>query len=181
MNLIPLRMVVAGVVIAGSASVLAGGQDTTSSDKSFLYDAAQGNLFEINLAKLALQESQDANVRKFATQMIADHEKLGRDMKPLAAKLGAKTPTGPSLGDRAKYSELKLKSGTDFDRAYVETMVKDHNDDLKKFIDEEQKTTNPDVKTAVAKAERTIREHTEMIDNIAHMGGIQTPPMPAGA
>ena len=49
---------------------------------------------------------------------------------------------------------------------------------LRHFIDEEQKTTNPDVKTAVAKAENTVREHTEMIDNIAHMGGIQTPPMP---
>jgi putative membrane protein len=113
--------------------------------------------------------------------MIADHEMLGRDMKPLAAKLGAKPATGPSIADRAKYEELKLKSGTDFDRAYVEAMVKDHNDDLKKFIDEEQKTTNPDVKAAVAKAENTIKQHTEMIDNIAHMGGIQTPPMPSGA
>jgi putative membrane protein len=181
MNLNSLRIAAAGFAIAASAGILAGGQDTTSSDKTFLYDASQGNIFEINLAKLALQKSQDANVRNFATKMITDHEMLGREMKPLAVKLHAKEPTGPSLGDRAKYQELKLKSGTDFDRAYVETMVNGHNEDLKKFIDEEQKTSNPDVKTAVAKAETTIREHTQMIDNIAHMGGIQTPPMPAGA
>jgi len=33
----------------------------------------------------------------------------------------------------------------------------------------------------VAKGEKVILEHTEMIDNIAHMGGIQTPPLPEGA
>ena len=82
--------------------------------------------------------------------------------------------------DHAKYEELKLKSGTDFDRAYVEAMVKDHNDDLKKFIDEENSTSDPELKAAVAKGEKVILEHTEMIDNIAHMGGIQTPPLPEG-
>ena len=181
MNLPSLRVLATGIAIVTLTLVPATSQDTTSSDKNFLRDAAQGNLFEINLAKLALQKSQDANIRKFATQMIADHTMLAREMRPLDRKLGVKEPTGPSLGDRAKYEELKLKSGTGFDRAYVETMVKDHNDDLKAFIDEEQKTTNPDVKTLVAKGEQTVREHTQMIDNIAHMGGIQTPPLPAGA
>ena len=47
-------------------------------------------------------------------------------------------------------------------------------------MDEESKTTNPELKAAVAKGETVIREHTQMIDKIAHMGGIQTPPMPAG-
>jgi putative membrane protein len=102
-------------------------------------------------------------------------------MKPVAMQLHVKIPTGPSVGDRAKYEELKLKSGNDFDRAYVETMVKDHNDDLQKFINEENSTQVPQLKETVAKGEAVVKEHTEMIDNIAHMGGIQTPPMPAGA
>lgn len=179
MTTMKLRLTAAGLAIAACTCLPAVAQDTTSSDKSFLHEASEGNLFEVNLAKLALQKSQDANVRKFATKMIEDHEKLSRDMKPLMAKLGAKPATSPSIGDRAKYEELKLKSGIDFDRAYVETMVKNHNDDLQKFMDEVKKTTNPDVKAAVSKGESTIREHTEMIDNIAHMGGIKTPPMPA--
>jgi putative membrane protein len=120
-------------------------------------------------------------VRKFAERMITDHEKLIVDMKPLEKKLGVKPYSGPAIVDHIKYDELKMKSGTSFDRAYVEAMVKDHNDDLQKFVEEENKTTNPEVKAVVMKGEKTIKEHTEMIDNIAHMGGIQTPPMPAGA
>lgn len=179
MTTMKLRLITGSLALAACSYVPAVAQDTLSSDKSFLHEAAEGNLFEINLAKLALEKSKDANVRKFATKMIEDHEKMARDMKPLMVKLGAKPATSPSISDRAKYEELKLKSGNDFDRGYVEAMVKDHNDDLKKFTDEEQKTTNAEVKTAVGKASKTIREHTEMIDSIARMGGIQTPPMPS--
>jgi putative membrane protein len=163
--------------------LLAGGavqaQDATSSDKKFVKNAMEGSLAEVNYAKLALQKSQDKNVREFATKMIHDHEMLISEMKPLAKGLGVKVPSGPPLSDHAKYMELKTKSGTDFDRAYVEAMVKDHHDDLSAFIDEENNTSDPQLKAAVQKGKTVIREHTEMIDKIAHMGGIQTPPMPS--
>jgi putative membrane protein len=155
-------------------------QDTKSADKAFIKDASEGSLAEVNFAKLALEKSKDPNVRKFAEKMITDHEKLINDMKPFAVKYDVK-PSGTPIMDHAKYQELKMKSGTDFDRAYVEAMVKDHNDDLKKFIDEENSTSDPELKATVAKGEKVVYEHTQMIDSIAHMGGIQTPPLPDGA
>jgi putative membrane protein len=174
-----MRSAVLGVAVCCLSGVMVA-QDA-SADKKFVADAEQGSLFEINLAKLALQKTGDPNVKMFAERMVKDHTMLIEDMKPLARKMGVKTPTGPSIADRAKYEELKLKSGTSFDRAYVETMVKDHNDDLKTFIDEEQKTTNPQLKATVEKGEKVIREHTEMIDGIAQKGGIEVPPMPSGS
>jgi len=155
-------------------------QDTKSADKTFIKDASEGSLAEINFAKLALEKSKDPNVRKFAEKMITDHEKLINSMKPFAVKYDVK-PSGTPIMDHAKYQELKMKSGTDFDRAYVEAMVKDHNDDLKKFLDEENSTADPDLKAAVAKGEKVVYMHTTMIDSIAHMGGISTPPLPQGA
>jgi putative membrane protein len=169
---------VLGILLAGAA---AHAQDTKSSDKTFVKDAIAGSIAEVNYAKLALQKSKDQNVTEFATKMIHDHEKLIAEMKPLAMKMGIHVPSGPPVSDHAKYMELKMKSGTDFDRAYVEAMVKDHHQDLQNFIDEQNKTQNPDLKAAVEKGEGVIREHTEMIDKIAHMGGIQTPPMPAAS
>ena len=170
-----------GLAALALGSLLATGalaQDTTSDDKKFIADSAQDSLAEIAVAKLALSKSGDANVKMFATKMVKDHTMLIQSMKPFAMKMGVKEPTGPSVIDKARYEELKLKSGTSFDRAYVEAMVKDHNADLKKFMDEEQKTTNADLKAAVAKGEKVIRQHTEMIDGIAQKGGIEVPPMP---
>ena len=59
-------------------------QDTKSADKTFIKDASEGSLAEINFAKLALEKSKDPNVRKFAEKMITDHEKLINSMKPFA-------------------------------------------------------------------------------------------------
>jgi putative membrane protein len=117
-------------------------------------------------------------VRKFAERMITDHTKLIEDMRPFTKKYDV-TASGEPVMDHAKYEELKMKSGIDFDRAYVEAMVKDHDADLKAFINEENTTADPELKATVAKGEKVVREHLEMIDGIAHMGGIDTPPMPA--
>ena len=178
MKAIGLRLAMVGLVACSMNSVLVA-QEPTSADKSFIEDASQGSLAEVNFAKLALEKSQDKNVRDFATKMIHDHEMLIQQMKPLAVKYHVKPATGPSVKDRAIYEELKIKSGSDFDRAYVEAMVKDHDSDLKAFIKEENTTQLQDLKATVAKGETVIRGHAEMIDNIAHMGGIQTPPMPS--
>jgi len=179
----PLRLeCMLGVALA--ASMVGGAayaQKATSSDKTFVKDSLEGDLAEVNFAKLALQKSQDKNVRAFATKMIHDHEMLITDMKPVAKELGVRVPSSAPLSAHAKYMELKTKSGTDFDRAYVEAMVKDHHDDLQEFLNEENKATNPQLKAAVQSGESVIREHTVLIDKIAHMGGIPTPPMPANA
>jgi putative membrane protein len=170
-----------GVLAFSLAGVSLQAQEASSSDKTFVKNAIAGSIAEVNYAKLALQKSKDKNVTEFATKMIHDHEMLITEMKPVARKLGVSVPTGPPISDHAKYMELKMKSGTDFDRAYVEAMVKDHHQDLQDFIDEQNNTQNPALKEAVGKGEGVIREHTEMIDKIAHMGGIQTPPMPAAS
>ena len=172
-----IQCAVAGLsLVLGIGTAVA--QDTTSDDKKFIAASAQDSLAEINLAKLALQKTGDANVKMFASKMVKDHGMLITSMKPLVRKYNVKLETGPSLMDKARYQELKLKSGISFDRAYVEVMVKDHNADLKKFIDEKNSTSNADVKKTVSKGEAVIREHTQMIDDIAKQGGIDVPPMP---
>jgi putative membrane protein len=178
MKRIGLTLAVTGLAVGMCGTGFA--QDTKSADKSFIKDASEGGLAEINYAKLALEKSKDPNVRKFAEQMITDHEKLIDQLKPFAVKYGVK-PSGTPIADHTKYQELKMKSGISFDRAYVEAMVKGHNDDLKAFLDEENSTADPELKKTVAKAEKVIYMHTQMIDDIAHQGGISTPPLPQGA
>jgi putative membrane protein len=178
MKRIGLTVVAAGLAM-GMCSV-GFAQDTKSADKSFIKDASEGSLAEVNFAKLALQKSQDPNVRKFAEKMITDHEMLIEKMKPFAVKYDVK-PSGTPVMAHAKYEELKMKSGISFDRAYVEAMVKNHNDDLQAFIKEENSTSDPELKATVEQGEKVVLEHTKMIDNIAHMGGIDTPPLPEGA
>jgi putative membrane protein len=84
MKRIGLTMAAAGLAIGMCGTAFA--QDTKSADKSFIKDASEGSLAEINFAKLALEKSKDPNVRKFAEKMIHDHEMLIEQMKPFGMK-----------------------------------------------------------------------------------------------
>jgi putative membrane protein len=178
MKRIGLALATVGLTIGMCGTSFA--QDTKSADKSFIKDAIEGSQAEINFAKLALEKSKDPNVRKFAERMITDHSKLIEDMRPFSAKYDVKA-SGEPVMDHAKYEELKMKSGISFDRAYVEAMVKDHNDDLQAFLKEINTTSDPELKATVSKGEKVVFMHNKMIDDIAHMGGIETPAVPDGA
>ncbi len=144
------------------------------SDKEFLEKSSQGNVTEVETAKLALKKSQNADVRAFAQKMIHDHQSLGKQMAPFLAQVGLKPSISLNTEHQHLYNKLSEASGTDFDKQYVEAMVKDHHADLRDFQDEANSTEDANLKVAVAKGEKVIAEHTQMIEGIAQKMGVQT-------
>lgn len=142
------------------------------SDKEFLEKASQGNVAEVEMAKLALKKSQNAEVRAFAQRMIKDHQMLGKKMAPLMANAGVKPSYSLNTEHQELFNKLNGLSGTDFDKQYVEAMDKDHHEDLKDFQDEVSSTEVPALKTAVASGEKVIAAHTEMVDKLADKMGV---------
>lgn len=142
------------------------------SDKEFLEKASQGNVAEVEIAKLALKKSTNSDVRAFAQRMIKDHQTLGKKMAPLMVDAGVKPSVSLDTEHQHLYNKLNGLSGADFDKQYVEAMDKDHHEDLKDFQDEVSSTQVPALKTAVASGEKVIAEHTEMIDSLAKKMGV---------
>ena len=144
----------------------------THSDKEFLKTASQGNVAEVELAKLALKKTGDPQVRMFAQRMIQDHQMLGRKMAPFLAEAGVQGSTSLDLLHQHLYNKLSGLSGAEFDKEYVEAMDKDHHGDLADFRKEIASTQYPSLKATVISGEKVIAEHTEMIDGIARKMGI---------
>ncbi len=144
------------------------------SDKEFLEKSSQGNVTEVETAKLALKKSGNPDVRAFAQKMIKDHQMMGKQMAPFIAKAGLKSSVSLNTEHQHLYNKLNEASGTDFDKQYVEAMVKDHQEDLKDFHEEGNSTTDPKLKVAVAKGEQVISQHNQMIDGIAQKMGLPT-------
>jgi putative membrane protein len=80
--------------------------------------------------------------------MVADHTKLGDQMKTVAAQIGVKPPAGRSMKDKELYAKLQGLSGKQFDDAYIVAMVKDHKKDADDFKSEAQQSQNPAVQQA---------------------------------
>jgi putative membrane protein len=136
-------------------------------DKNFVKNTIEGGLAEIECSQLALQKSNNDQLKRFAQRMIDDHTKLGDDLKPIASQLGVKGPTEPSKKDKAIIAKLQGLSGDDFDKAYVKLMLKDHQLDAAAFKQEVNSAQSPLVKDAATKDDPLIESHLQMIQDIA--------------
>jgi putative membrane protein len=142
-----------------------------AADKAFVKKALEGSLAEVEMGKLALQKSNDDQVKQFAQRMVDDHTKMGDQMKPVAEQMGVKVPDGPSKGQMKTMDKMKGLSGDAFDQAYIKDMVKDHKKDDSEFKTEAQSTQNPQLKQLVSEGAQTIESHLQQIQQIAQTKG----------
>lgn len=175
--LIGASAVLAAAFQAPQAASSHSAQMASSQDKQFIMKSSEGSMAEVELGKLALQKSQNPDVKQFAQKMVDDHTMLMNNMKPFADQMGVKPPTKLNAKHQQLETRLKSLSGDKFDKEYIKAMVADHHHDLGEFMAEESKATDPSFKQTVTQGTQVIREHTQMIDEIAKKNGIPTPPM----
>lgn len=140
-------------------------------DKSFVKKALEGNAAEVQMGQLALQKSNDDQVKQFAQRMVDDHGKMQDQLKPVAEQMGVKVPEGPSKGQMKKMEKMKTLSGDAFDQAYIKDMVKDHKSDASEFKEEAQSTQNAQLKQLATEGGQTIESHLQQIQQIAQSKG----------
>jgi putative membrane protein len=135
-------------------------------DKEFVQKAIMGNRAEVDAGNLALQKSNNADVKSFAQKMVDDHTVMLNDMNKVADDLHIKAPQSASGKDKAEAAKLSALSGSAFDSAYVKAMVKDHKKDVAELTQESNSASIPEVKDAATKALPVVKGHLEMIQGI---------------
>jgi putative membrane protein len=135
--------------------------------QSFVTQAATTDMAEIELAQLALKNSQDAEVKKFADQMVKDHTASSTKLKGIANKENLTLPTSLDPEHTAVKAKLAALKGKDFDEAYGKEMAKGHDKAVALF-ESASKTTEvaPDLKQFAASTLPTLREHKGMAHDL---------------
>jgi putative membrane protein len=128
----------------------------------FWTEAAQGGMAEVMLANLALEKSNNEEIKSFAQKIVTDHTAVGEELKTLAASKNVTLPTDISAKQKASMDKLSNLSGTDFDREFMKLMVKDHGAAVKLFQKQADGGTDADVKAFAAKNLPTLQEHLSM-------------------
>ena len=103
---------------------------TMASD--FVPMAAASDMFEIEAAKVAQSKSTNAEVKKFAAEMIAAHTKSSADLKKAIADSGQTMtpPTTLPADKQAMLDALKAADAAGFDKMYVDGQVAAHQEAL---------------------------------------------------
>jgi putative membrane protein len=136
-------------------------------DKDFVRSALQGGMAEVELGQLAAEKGSTDDVKQFGQKMVADHTKLGDQMKQVAQQIGVNPPTKLSKKDEELKAKLQNLSGTQFDNAYIVAMVKDHKKDAEEFKAEASQSQNPAVQQAAQQGAQVVDQHLQMIEQIA--------------
>nr|WP_298726223.1 DUF4142 domain-containing protein [uncultured Steroidobacter sp.] len=143
-----------------STSMAAFGADKISA-KEFVKKAGEAGVAEVEMGKLGAQKATDADVKAYAQQMVTDHTKANKELMAAAKAKGLEVPTEPGLMHKGVMEKYKHESAdSDFNRDYMQRMVKDHEQVVQLFQTAANDTTlDPELRAFAKKTLPTLQEH----------------------
>jgi putative membrane protein len=173
----------AGLQGAGTGSLEAGTQ--TLDDNMILALLASANKAEIDAGRSARGRAADSAVRAFAQTMIDDHSVMQRQADQLGARLRiAPQPlANDSIEARAAAAAERLGAlrGAEFDRAYVEIQVRDHQNTLRFLQAASGAAAAPELKGLVQQIVPAVQQHLQRARDLRAQLGAATAADAAGA
>jgi putative membrane protein len=133
----------------------------TDKDRDFVLKAASGGMMEVELGNVAQQNAQDKRVKNFGEMMVRDHTKANNELKSVAADKNINIPAGMEDHHHSMVENLRKKSGADFDEAYMDMMVNDHNKDIAEFRTEANQGGDAEIKAFAAKTLPVLQTHLD--------------------
>jgi putative membrane protein len=128
-------------------------------DENFVSDVVKANSQELHLLHLATTKGTSKDVKAAAKKMIPDHESMGKDMGTYATNKGIKADVDSS---DLKSDLDDQKAGADWDMAWVNKMVDDHQKMVDKFQNAQNDVNDPELKKMITETIPTLQKHLMM-------------------
>ncbi|MBV8509032.1 MAG: DUF4142 domain-containing protein, partial [Xanthobacteraceae bacterium] len=88
-------------------------------DQTFIKDAIEGNLAEVQMGKLAQDKGQSDGVKSFGQMLATDHSDANQKATAVANQIGVTPPTEPNAKQKALYEKMSKLSGAAFDQQFA--------------------------------------------------------------
>jgi putative membrane protein len=161
-----MKKILVALAATGGAALIAAGPvqaaQVSHKARTFMDNAAQTNLAEIQEGQLAEQKTSSPQVRQLAQMMVRDHEQMNQQLEQLAQQDGVTLPKQPDRHERHQLQELKRLSGAQFDRTFAQDQIKDHEVAIQKFQRAAQTLTDPQVKELAQQSIPILQKHLQM-------------------
>lgn len=132
----------------------------------FMTEAAKGGMAEVELGKVAVSKAQNAEVKQFAQQMVADHTKANNELKQVAEKKSVVLPADLDAMHKSMKDKLTNLSGAEFDKEYMRGQVEDHEKMVALFESQASGGTDAEAKALATKTLPNLKMHLDMARKI---------------
>jgi putative membrane protein len=146
-----------------------GGTSTTvnPADSEWVVNAGKAGLAEVQMGNLALQKAQSADVKAFAQRMVTDHSKSNEELQQLVTAKGLTLPAQLDGEHQAGLEHLTGLSGAEFDKAYMQHMVGDHEKAIGLVQTGSNSAQDPDIKAYATKSLPILQEHAKLAGEVS--------------
>lgn len=178
------EMTATGAPVNDTSTVAAQPRQTTRSatnDSSFVETVSASNAAEIRLAELATSKAQELAVKRFAQRMITDHSRMQRDWSAVASRTGMPMIGTIGFQHQQQLARLERLSGREFDRAYMATMVQNHQETVNSFEHIGRSAQSSDLRELATRSLPELQEHLQLARQVADQVGADRTPIAAGA
>jgi putative membrane protein len=128
----------------------------------FLASAYQDSLAEVQLCKLALDQSSDGEVKTLARRMLDDHTAAAQELETLAGKLSIPLPRDISDKQKSVLAAIKRLSGPEFNTRFVDYNIDEHEVDVKDFNKQLAAASDADVKAFISRMLPMLNAHLDL-------------------
>jgi len=144
----------------------------SSPDTAFYRALAQGGMTEVDLAKLAEQKTENPKIKDFAAMMVQDHSAANEKLESLASSKRVAVPRTLGASQMGTKSTLESLHGQSFDKSYIRSQVKAHEDTVALLEKEISSGQDPDAKAFAQSVLPTVQHHLEAARSLAAEEGV---------
>lgn len=128
---------------------------------SFLVRVANSGMAEIEMTSLANQKANYPQVKDFAAMLHTDHSALNDQLKNLADQKNIVLPATVTDEKQKEIDNLQKKTGKDFDRFFIKTMIDNHQASIDMFLKAMENAKDADVKSFADKTLPALKMHLD--------------------
>jgi len=147
-------------------------------DADFMKKAADAGIVEVEVGRLAMEKASNADVKAYARTVVVDQARANEQLLkmsqsrnvslnaealkvdltlPLTSDKGAMQPTT---------TQLMALEGAAFDRAFLDQVVKDHQQAIDLFDEEADKGKDKELRDWAEKVHQTLQDHLKLAKDL---------------
>lgn len=135
--------------------------------ETFAQKAAASDQFEIQSSQLALQKSQNDDIKRFAQNMIDDHTQSTDKLKSALKQANMSEPSAQlDQEHQALLTKLNRVDGAAFDRAYVKDQKAGHQQAVRMLENYSKRGDNDGLKQFASEVLPTVQQHMQMAEKL---------------
>lgn len=129
---------------------------------NFVTQAANNNLAEIHLGKVAAEKGTSSEVKKFAKDLVDMQTKANEELKLIADKNNIAFPATLTDKDQEMVNELSKETGYEFDEKFMNKMVESHKEAVDMYEKASKEIENSEIKNYASNTLPAIKSKLEM-------------------